>query len=144
MKGKTLFAVLFLSVLLAAAPWAFAAQGALPSSFNGWTASAPAGQISARDLDSLAQDNADVLREYGINSAEKADYGQNGQTATVVLYKMTDPSAAFGAFTFLRSAGLAPVPNPGDSVAYAAASQNREILVIGNLVLDISSTGARP
>jgi hypothetical protein len=144
MKGKTLFAVLFLSVLLAAAPWAFAAQGALPSSFNGWTASAPAAQISARDLDSLAQDKADILREYGINSAEKADYAQSGQMATVVLYKMTDPSAAFGAFTFLRSAGLAPVPNPGDSVAYAAASQSREILVIGNLVLDISSTGARP
>jgi hypothetical protein len=144
MKGKTFLAVLFLLVLLAAAPWAFAAQGALPPSFSGWTASAPAAQISAHDLDSLAQDKADILREYGINSAEKADYAQNGQTATVILYKMSDPSAAFGAFTFLRNVGLAPVPAPGDSVAYAAASQSREILVIGNLVLDISSAGARP
>ena len=141
MKGKALFAVLFLWI---AAPWAFAAQGALPSSFNGWTASAPAAQISARDLDSLAQDKADILREYGINSAEKADYGQNGQTATVVLYKMTDPSAAFGAFTFLRSQELAPIASPGDPVGYAAGSKNHTILVIGNLLLDISSPGDRP
>ena len=143
MKGKALFAVLF---LLVAAPWTFAAQGVLPPSFSGWTISAPAAQISSRDLDSLAQDKADILREYGISSAEKADYAQNGQPATVVLYKMTDPSAAFGAFTFLRSGDgdLARIPKPGDSVAYAAGSKSRALLVIGNLLLDISSPAARP
>ncbi len=141
MKGKTFFAVLF---LLGAAQWASAAQGVLPPSFSGWTISAPGAQISARDLASLAQDKADILREYGISSAEKADYAQNGQPATVVLYKMTDPSAAFGAFTFLRNGDLAPIPAPGDSVAYAAGSKSRAILVIGNLVLDISSPSARP
>ena len=109
MKGKTLFAVLF---LLVAAPCAFAAQGVLPISFGSWTASAPPAQISARDLDSVAQDKADILREYGVSSAEKADYAQNGQATTVVLYKMTDPSAAFGAFTFLRSQDLAPIAVP--------------------------------
>ena len=141
MKGKTFFAVLF---LLGAAPWAFAAQGVLPPSFGGWTISAPATQFSARDLESVAQDKADILREYGITSAEKAGYAQNGQAATVVLYKMTDPSAAFGAFTFLRNTGLTPIPTPGDSVAYAAGSNSRAILVIGNLLLDISSPAARP
>jgi hypothetical protein len=93
----------------------------------------------------LAQDKADILREYGISSAEKADYAQNGQAATVILYKMSDPSAAFGAFTFLRAGDLtlAPTPTPGDSVAYAAGSKSREIFVVGNLLLDTSSTGAR-
>ncbi len=110
MKGKTLLAVLFLLVPLGATPWAFAAQSALPPSFNGWTISTPAVQISARNLDSVTQDKADVFREYGVSSAEKADYAQNGQTATVILYEMTDPSAAFGAFTFLRNANLAPIP----------------------------------
>jgi len=141
MKGKTFFAVLF---LLGAAPWAFAAQGLLPPSFSGWTISSPGTQISARDLGSLAQDKTDILREYGISSAEKADYAQNGQAATVVLYKMTDPSAAFGAFTFLRSGDLAPIPTPGDSVAYAAGSKSRVILVIGNFLLDISSPSVLP
>jgi hypothetical protein len=141
MKGKTFFAVLF---LLGATPWAFAAQGLLPPSFGTWTIAAPSAQFSARDLESVAQDKADILREYGITSAEKADYAQNGQAATVVLYKMSDPSAAFGAFTFLRNTGLAPIPAPGDSVAYAAGSNNRAILVIGNLLLDISSPAARP
>jgi hypothetical protein len=140
MKGKTLFAVL---LLLGAAPLASAAQGVLPSSFSGWTASAPAAQISAHDLDSVAQDKADTFREYGVGSAEKADYAENGQTATVVLYKMTDPSAAFGAFTFLRM-DLAAMPTPGDSVAFAAGSKNREILVIGNFLVDISTPGERP
>jgi hypothetical protein len=141
MKGKTFLAVLF---LLGAAPWAFAAQGVLPPSFSGWTISAPAVQIAARDLNSLAPDKADILREYGISSAEKAGYAQNGEATTVILYKMTDPSAAFGAFTFLRNADLAPIPTPGDSVAFAAGSKSRAILVVGNLLLDISSSGARP
>ena len=140
MKGKTLFAVLF---LLVAAPCAFAAQSVLPVSFGSWTASTPPAQISARDLESLAQDKADMLREYGVSSAEKAAYTQNGQAITVVLYKMTDPSAAFGAFTFLRRLDLAPIPSPGDPVAYAAGSKTRTILVIGNLLLDISSPGDR-
>ena len=141
MKGKTLFVVLF---LLGTAPWASAAQGMLPPSFGGWTVTAPAAQISTHNLDSLAQDKADILREYGVSSAEKADYAQNGQAATVILYKMTDPSAAFGAFTFLRSLDLAPVATPGDSVAFAAGSKNRVILVIGNLLLDVSSPNELP
>jgi len=140
MKGKALLGVL---LLFSAATWASAPQGVLPSSFGGWTATAPPAQISTRDLSSVAQDKADILREYGVGSAERADYSENGQTAAVVLYKMTDPSAAFGAFTFLRSPDLSPVM-AGDSAAYAAGSNSRALLVIGNFVLDVSSSGARP
>jgi hypothetical protein len=144
MKRKTLFAVLF---LLGAAPWAYAAQNVLPSSFGGWTASAPVAQISGPALGSVALDQTGIFREYGVSSAEKADYAQNDQTATVMLYKMTDPSAAFGIFTFLRSQkteNLDPISPPGDAVAYAAGSKSREILVIGNFLLDVSSAGELP
>jgi len=139
MKGTVFFVVVLLLGAVQAAP----AQSVLPPSFGNWVA-APATQIPARDLASVAQDKADVLREYGVNSAEKSDYAENGQTASVVLYKMTDPSAAFGAFTFLRTMDSAPITGAGNSIAYAAGTKNRAIFVVGNFVVDISSTGARP
>jgi hypothetical protein len=137
---KTLLCLFLLPIAVAAAQ----AQTVLPSSFGGWTASAPVVQIAPRDLGSVAQDKVDVLREYGVTSAEKADYAQNGQMADVVLYKMTDPSAAYGAFTFLRGNDVEPITGAGDSVAYAAGSKAGAIVVVGNFVLNISSSGARP
>ncbi len=135
--------VLFVTLLLLSAAGLASAQSVLPSSFGGWVA-APASQIPARDLASVAQDKADVLREYGINSAEKSDYSQNGQSATVVLYKMNDPSAAFGAFTFLRTMDFEPIVDAGSSAAFAAGTKNRALIVVGNFVADISSNGTRP
>jgi hypothetical protein len=139
MKGKALLVLL----LLFGAAYSARAQSVLPSSFGGWVA-APATTIPARDLATVAKDNADVLREYGVSSAERSDYAQNGLTASVVLYKMTDPSAAFGAFTFLRGMNSTPITGAGNSAAYAAGAPDRAILVIGNFVVDISSTGPRP
>jgi hypothetical protein len=140
MKSKAFFVLL----LLLGAAYSARAQSVLPSSFGGWVA-APATIIPARDLAIVAQDKADILREYGVSSAERSDYAQNGLTASVVLYKMTDPSAAFGAFTFLRGMNSMPITGAGNSAAYAAAgAQGRAILVIGNFVVDISSTGPRP
>lgn len=139
MRRNTLFAVL---MLLGAAHVA-SAQTVLPPTFGGWVA-APATPIAARELAAVAQDKADILREYGVSSAEKADYAQNGQSASVVLYKMTDPSAAFGAFTFLRTMEFAPITGAGDSAAFAAGTKSRALVVVGNFVADISSTGSRP
>lgn len=134
---------LFILVLVWGAAHAAPAQSVLPSFFGGWVAAPPA-QIPARDLASVAQDKADILREYGVSSAERADYAQNGQTASVVLYKMTDPSAAFGAFTYLRTMDFMPITGAGSSAAFAAGTKSRAIVVVGNFVADISSTGVRP
>jgi len=133
----------FVVLLLLGAAGAASAQSVLPSSFGSWV-SAPPTQIPARELASVAQDKADVLREYGVTSAEKSDYSQNGTTASVVVYKMTDPSAAFGAFTYLRTMEFAAITGAGSSASFAAGTKNRAILVVGNFVADVSSTGARP
>jgi hypothetical protein len=139
MKRRALLVVL----LLFGAAGVTSAQSVLPSSFGGWAAGPPA-QIPARDLADVAQNKADILHEYGVSSAEKSDYAQNGQTASVVLYKMTDPSAAFGAFTYLRNMDFTPIAGIGSSAAFAAGTKNRAVFVVGNFVADISSTGARP
>jgi hypothetical protein len=140
MKCRTLFGAL---LLFGAAHSVYAAQGLLPSSFGGWTASGAETQVSAHSLDQVAKGKEGILREYGVASAESADYSQNGQTATAVLYRMVDPSAAFGAFTFLRDAGMVPLA-ADDSVAYSAASPGRALLVVGNFLLDVSAPQTRP
>jgi hypothetical protein len=56
---------------------------------------------------------------------------------------MVDPSAAYGVFTFFRDPQMQPL-DLGDSVSFAAASRNRAIFVVGNLVLVTSAADQRP
>ena len=140
MKRKAFFAALFFFGLSAGSA---SAQGILPSSFAGWNASAPAAQVSASHVEQFSGDRAGVLREYGINAAERRDFAQGPQNATVTLYNMVDPSAAFGAFTLLKSPEMAPLAQAG-SAPYTAGARDKAILVIGNLLLEVSSPQDRP
>jgi hypothetical protein len=137
---KTILGVLLLS---AAWAWPAAAQGILPATFGAWTADGPGLQVLPQQAEQLAPDKAAVLREYGITSAERREYTQGERTATVTLYKMVDPSAAFGAFTFLRETPMAPM-QVESAVRYSAGSRDRALLVVGNLFFDVSSPKARP
>jgi hypothetical protein len=116
---------------LAAIP-AFA-QSVLPASFAGWTAannSSPADgkpKISAPDL---------VAREYGLVSVERTDYTHGKDTLGVSLYKMKDPSGAYGLYSFLRSPEMAH-SEPGD---HSVISRERALLLDGNLVLDVTGS----
>jgi hypothetical protein len=138
--SRVFFAALFLLGLSAGSA---SAQGILPSSFAGWSASSPAAQISASHLEQFSGDRAAVLREYGIDAAERRDFTQGQQTATVILYNMVDPSAAFGAFTFLKSPEMVPLAQSG-SAPYTAGTHDKAILVIGNLLIEVSSPKDRP
>jgi hypothetical protein len=140
MKAWTILAAL---VLVGIASPTFAAQNVLPPAFGVWSAAGPETQTAPRDLEQLAADKATALREYGVSSAERGAYSQGGQTATITLYRMTDPSAAFGAFTLLRDPAMAPLAL-GPSVAYGASAQDHALLVVGNFVLDVSSPSALP
>jgi hypothetical protein len=51
---------------------------------------------------------------------------------------MIDPSAAFGVFTFLRDPDMA-LPGPVTAASYAAGKRGHELIVVGNLVMDIVS-----
>jgi hypothetical protein len=119
------------------------AQGLLPGSAGGWTASGVVSVVAPAQLRAIAAGQADVLREYGVTSAERRQYAQGQQTASITLYRMVDPSAAYGAFTFLRDAQMQPL-DLGDSVSYAAGTGDRALLVVGNLLLAASASEERP
>ena len=112
-------------------------RGCYLPSFGSWTAAAPSTQVSAGQIAQFAGDKAAILHEYGVSGAERRDYAQGGISVTATLYRMTDPTAAFGAFTFLRNPAMAALA-PGKAVAYAAGSADRALFVAGNLVVDLS------
>jgi hypothetical protein len=115
-----------------------AAQGLLPSSLGAWTSSTAPTQVSPQQIEQLANDHANILREYGITSGERREYADGNAKVTVTLYRMVDPSAAFGVFTFLRDPDMA-LPAPITAASYAAGKRGRALLVVGNLMMDVAS-----
>ena len=114
-----------------------------PSSFAGWTASAPSSAIPlARALIQLLGADAAAFREYIVKSVEQRTYTQGTQSASITLYRLRDPSSAYGAYTFLRNDSLSPA-NLG---SFASASQDRALFVVGEMLLDVTAPAkqARP
>jgi hypothetical protein len=153
MQGKKILFVLAITLFLiwggaGSAPLAAQTQAILPASFGAWMASGAATQVPPAQISQLASDNGPVLREYGIASGERRDYANGDEKLTVTLYGMVDPSAAFGAFTFLRDPDMASLAAKSP-VSYVATSkgvaggQGRTLLVVGNLVLDVASAKSR-
>jgi hypothetical protein len=115
---------------------------ALPASFAGWNASAAPSVTSPAALDQLLGANAAGFREYTVKSIEQRNYAQGPQSAAITLYRLRDPSSAFGAYTFLRNDSMS-VANLG---AYASASGERALIVVGEMLLDVTvpAKQARP
>jgi hypothetical protein len=124
--------ILFLAALAHPA----AAQNILPSAFAGWTSSAPSTVIASTGLDQVLGANAGAFREYVVKSIEQRSYTQDSQSALITLYRLRDPSSAYGAYTFLRNDSLAPV-NLG---SFASASQDRALIVVGEMLVDLTAS----
>jgi uncharacterized protein DUF6599 len=141
MKGTRFVLLSFAAVLVVSGAWTvpLAAQDVLPASIGAWAASGGSAQASPQQIEQLAKDHAGILREYGITSGERREYANAEDKAEVTLYRMVDPSAAFGAFTFLRDPDMA-MPAPITAASYAAGKRGHTLLVVGNLVLDVAST----
>src|SRR5579862_6197209 len=92
-----------------ALPFAAAAQSVLPSSFGDWTASAPSTAIPPAGLDRILGANAGAFKEYVVKGVEQRLYNQGTATASITLYRLRDPSSAYGAYTFLLNASMTPV-----------------------------------
>ena len=142
MQGKKILFVLAITLVLlfggaGSLPLAAQTLAILPSSFGAWMASGAATQVPAAQISQLAGDNGPVMREYGIASGERRDYANGDEKLTVTLYGMVDPSAAFGAFTFLRDDEMVWVPM-ASPISYNASKSGRSLLVVGNLLLDIN------
>src|ERR1700720_3478419 len=97
--------IFFLAVLSVPA----AAQNKLPSSFAGWTASAPSATIPPAGIDHILGADAAAFREYVVKSVEQRAYTQGTQAASITLYRMRDPSSAYGGYTLLRNDSMSPV-----------------------------------
>jgi Family of unknown function (DUF6599) len=110
-------------------------QAVLPSSFSGWTASAPSSVLSPAALNQLVGANAAAFREYIVKTIEERSYTQGKQTANITMYRLRDPSSAYGAYTYLRDDSQSPV----DLGAFASASRDRALIVVGEMLLDISA-----
>ena len=141
MKGTRFVLLSFAAVLVLSGIWTvpLAAQDVLPASIGAWAASGGSAQASPQQIEQLAKDHAGILREYGITSGERREYADGEDKAEVTLYRMVDPSAAFGAFTFLRDPDMA-MPAPITAASYAAGKRGHTLLVVGNLVMDVAST----
>jgi hypothetical protein len=131
---KTFIAIVFISCL-AFAPRPASAQGILPQSFAGWTTSAPAAALAPSALDSLLGPDALAFREYVVKSIEQRTYTQGNQSASITLYRLRDPSSAYGAYTFLHNDSLTNVALG----SYAGASRNRAVIVVGEMLLDVAA-----
>ncbi len=91
-------------------------------------------------MEQLLGADASVFREYLVRSIEQRSYTQGNQTASITLYRLRDPSSAYGAYTFLRNDSLSTA-NLG---AYASASKERALVVVGDLLLDVPAPASSP
>jgi hypothetical protein len=111
------------------------AQNKLPSSFAGWTASAPSATVPATGLEQVLGANAAAFREYVVKSVEQRSYVQGAQAASITLYRMRDPSSAYGAYTLLRNDSM----SAANLASFGSASQGRALIVVGEMLLDVTS-----
>jgi hypothetical protein len=93
-------AFVLLPAVLAGAP--APTQDTLPANFASWTA---AGSETAVPSGSLLA-SPSVLQEYGLANASTRSYSHGAATLQVILYRLKDPTGAYGLYSYLRSSGL--------------------------------------
>jgi hypothetical protein len=126
-------AVLLLFVLPASA------QNVLPNSLSGWTGSVQSGlapMLIAYPDDVHPNDAMlDVTRRvYGFVSGENADYKRGSEEMRVNLYKMKDPSGAYGLYSYLRATDM---PH-ADFTEHSSMSREHALMLIGNVVVEVA------
>ncbi|MGC2265176.1 MAG: DUF6599 family protein [Candidatus Acidiferrales bacterium] len=127
-------------VFLCAVP--ASAQGILPASFAGWTGAPQAGIpgpaiANGDDAASIVASRQTATRqEYGFISAEQAAYSRGNEKLQVTLYRMKDPSGAYGMYSYLRSPDM---PQAGVT-DHSAMSRERALVLDGILVIDVHGT----
>src|ERR1700722_3408333 len=139
---RRLLRIYLVMLCLAAAAHSAAAQGLLPSTFAGWTAAGPSTPLPPAGLDPLLGADTPAFREYIVKSVEQRSYTQGSQSTSVTLYRLRDPSSAYGAYTFLRNDSL----TPADLGSYASLSADRALIVVGEMLMDVTvpAKQARP
>jgi len=132
-------AILLLTLFLLLAALPASAQGILPNSFAGWSGDTKRGLnppvvYNGDHIGSIsAEQQAAARQEYGLLADEEGTYSLGKDTLQVMLYRMKDPSGAYGLYSYLRSPDMAHAAVTDHSVM----SRERALVLSGNLVLDI-------
>ncbi|HEX2712546.1 MAG TPA: DUF6599 family protein [Candidatus Acidoferrales bacterium] len=124
-----------IAVLVLAAALPATAQGLLPPAFADWS-STSAAAVEAGALEQLAGRDAEVLREYGALAAERRVYSRGAEALAVTLFRMRDPTSAYGAYTYLLNEQM----TPANLTAYSSLSRPRALVTVGNFLVDISGS----
>ncbi len=126
--------LLFATLLVTSA--SASAQQILPHSFAGWTQTNErtygASGLPAPQSDRAVMANV-VATEYGFVGGELAEYEQGSQGLVVTLYKMKDPSGAYGEYSYQRVPGM----ERANLTDHSAITPDRALVLAGNLVVDI-------
>lgn len=128
-------------VLLAGVLWlaalATAAAPVLPDSFAGWTGTVQPGLSTIASSDqqaaSAAAQESVALSEYGFAGGENGTFKKGADTLQVNVYRMKDPSGAYGLLTYLRTAGM----ERGRLARHSFISSTEALILTGNLVIDV-------
>ena len=123
--------MLAIAILTIFVSFSTSAQGTLPNSFSSWTRTSVEAFMPA---DSTA---AQIAKEYDFVSGERAGYTRAGETLDATLYKMKDPSGAYGEYSYLRSNDMPRA----DLAEHSSLSNGRALALVGNFVLDIRGNG---
>jgi hypothetical protein len=132
---------LFLAtMLLSFAAISASAQEVTPDSFAGWTCNGRSAFNPAQPSEIASQTPGsvgnDVLAEYGFVAGEQCEYTRASEKLGVQVYRMKDPSGAYGLYSYMRTADLPHSILTGHS----ALGPSRALVLDGNLLLDIRGT----
>ncbi|MDE3170876.1 MAG: hypothetical protein KGL75_12100 [Acidobacteriota bacterium] len=136
---------LLILIVLCAAAIAAEAQQILPSSFAGWSGTVQPGlsQLSMKptrtQAGTTARQQSAAVSEYGFVSGESGSYEKGADSLRVNVYRMKDPSGAYGLLTYLRTPGM----EPSTPARHAFLSENQDLLLTGNVVLDVQGKDLR-
>lgn len=123
--------IFVLATCIVSGSWA---QGLLPQGFGDWTATQPAAVPPAQ----TSPFGPGILDEYGFLSREEKTYSHGADSLDVTLYRMADPTAAYGAFTYLQT----PEMHSLGVTQYSSGLNDRAIIVVGNFLLDMNGPRA--
>ncbi|MGC1786227.1 MAG: DUF6599 family protein [Terriglobales bacterium] len=139
MKAFMRFAAVLSLATLVLATLPASAQGILPGSFAGWSGTVQPGiaQPTANNGDKIGSMPAErtqaAMKEYGFVSGENGAYSRGTETLQVNLYKMKDPSGAYGLYSFLRTTDMPRA----EFTEHSSTSREHALVLAGNLVLEM-------
>lgn len=129
-------AALFLASAAVNSPAATKHSNLLPESFGGWTATGPATSAitGLSGIPGSAEEQAALLKEAGMTSAENRNYAKGQKQISVSLRQMRDSSSAYELYTF----GLRPGMGKWAVGQLGAANRASADILIGNIVVVVS------